>query len=563
MGSQKAGEAGFAEVKTVSDYFIGIDVGTGSARAGLFDAQGTLLAAAKKPIQVWKEAGDIVEQSSNDIWQAICYCTNKVMADAGIADPSAVKGIGFDATCSLVVLDAEGVPLAVGPSEEAERNVIVWMDHRAIEQAHRINDGKYDVLNYVGGTISPEMETPKLLWLKENRPEIFNAAGHFFDLADFLSWRATGATTRSVCTVTCKWTYMSHDKTWDESYFRAIGLDDLTENDFARIGDDIQDIASPLGDGLTADAASELGLAAGTKVGASLIDAHSGGVGTFAGRLPDGSTLDPEKQMALIMGTSACAMALSKDKLFVEGVWGPYYGAMVPGYWLLEGGQSAYGAALDHLVASHPAFPAAELAAKEAGKPLLVYLEELAVAKAGSMDKVAHLAKKLHVVPEYLGNRAPYADPEATAVISGLTLDASLANLIELYVAGLCGLCYGTRQIVDAIKAQGHGLETLVLSGGAAQSALFRRILADTTGMSVALPDSDEPVLLGGAIVGAVAAGRYGSLVEAAGAMSRISEVIEPDAKAYDGLHAAKFDIFCKLQSLNRETRAQMKALDL
>ncbi|WP_319529701.1 FGGY-family carbohydrate kinase [uncultured Cohaesibacter sp.] len=545
----------------MSDYYIGIDVGTGSARAGLFDEDGTLLAAAKKPISIWKEAGDIVEQSSNDIWQAICHCTRNVLAEAKITDPQDVKGVGFDATCSLVVLDPSGNPLPVGPSEDAERNVIVWMDHRAIEQAHRINSGKYAVLNYVGGTISPEMETPKLLWLKENRPETFASAGHFMDLADFLTWRATGSTSRSVCTVTCKWTYMSHDTSWDESYFRTIGLGALAEDGFARIGDDIQDIAAPLGGGLTAAAAEELGLFEGTKVGASLIDAHSGGVGTFAGRLPDGSTLDPEKQMAFIMGTSACAMALSKEPLFVDGVWGPYYGAMVPGYWLLEGGQSAYGAALDFLVASHPAFPTANAEAEKVVKPLLVYLEEQALATAGSMDKVAFLARDVHVVPEYLGNRAPHADPEATAVISGLTLDASLSNLVSLYVAGLCGLCYGTRQIVDAAKGKGHGLETLVLSGGAAQSALFRRILADTTGLSVALPDSEEPVLLGGAIIGAVAAGRYASVVEAAGAMSRFAEVINPDQTSYRGLHAAKYDIFCKLQALNRSTRAQMKAL--
>ena len=545
----------------MSEFFIGIDVGTGSARAGLFDEAGSLLAVAKKPIAVWREEGDIVEQSSRDIWEAICFCTRSVIREGGITDTALIKGIGFDATCSLVVIDSKGAPLPVGPSEDPDRNVIVWMDHRAITQAQRINSGKYDVLNYVGGTISPEMETPKLLWLKENRPDVFSAAGHFMDLADFLSWRATGSTTRSVCTVTCKWTYMSHDNKWDEDYFRSIGLDDLVQNDFARIGSEIKDIASPLGEGLTAEAANDLGLAAGTAVGASLIDAHAGGVGTFAGRLPDGSTLDPEKQMAFIMGTSACAMALSEKPLFVEGVWGPYYGAMVPGYWLLEGGQSAYGAALDFLIASHPAHDSVKAEAEAAGKPLLVYLEEQAIASAGSMEKVAYLAKDLHVVPEYLGNRAPYADPEATAVISGLSLDASLSSLVRLYVAGLCGLCYGTRQIVDAVKAKGHGLETLVLSGGAAQSALFRRILADTTGMNVALPDCEEPVLLGGAIVGAVAATKYGSVVEAAGAMSSIGEVIEPDSLASSTLHAMKFEIFCKLQELNRDSRAMMKTL--
>jgi D-ribulokinase len=106
--------------------------------------------------------------------------------------------------------------LAVGPSGDPERNIIVWMDHRATEQARRINSTGEAVLNYVGGAISPEMETPKLLWLAENVPETFAAAWQFMDLADFLTWKATASLARSVCTVTCKWTYLAHESRWDE-----------------------------------------------------------------------------------------------------------------------------------------------------------------------------------------------------------------------------------------------------------------------------------------------------------------------------------------------------------
>ncbi|AJY47463.1 FGGY-family carbohydrate kinase [Martelella endophytica] len=542
----------------MSTHFIGIDVGTGSARAGVFDENGRLLGVAKKDLTIWREPGGIVEQSSNDIWQAICYCTKTAIAQAGI-DPATVKGLGFDATCSLVVLDGEGAPLAVGPSEDAARNIIVWMDHRAIGQANRINAGGYDVLNYVGGRISPEMETPKLLWLKENRPETFAKAQHFFDLSDFLSWRATGSTARSVCTVTCKWTYLAHEKRWDGDYFRAIGLEELAEDDFARIGSTVADIGTPLGDGLTAEAAAELGLVAGTPVGASLIDAHCGGVGTFACKGPDGEELPPATQMALIMGTSACAMTLADEANFVDGVWGPYFGAMVPGYWLLEGGQSAYGAALDYLLTLHPAYMAVKAKAEAAGKALPFYLEAEAIAKAGSAEDAAKLAAGVHVVPEFLGNRAPYADPEATAVISGLTLDTSEESLVKLYVAGLCGLCYGTRQIIEAEKAKGLPLETLVVSGGAAQSALLRRILADATGLKVALPDTAEPVLLGGAILGAVASGHASDLKAGAEKMSSIREIIAPAGSAAAALHAKKFEAFAMLQDADRKIRALMQ----
>src|SRR5215475_13710023 len=137
--------------------YIGVDVGTSSARAGVFDETGKLLGLARHPIRTWHEAGDIVEQSSSDIWNACAASVRAAMAEAAIA-PDAVRGIGFDATCSLVVLAPDGAPVSVSGSGNPERNVIVWMDHRAVAEARQINDTEDDVLHYVGGSTSPEME---------------------------------------------------------------------------------------------------------------------------------------------------------------------------------------------------------------------------------------------------------------------------------------------------------------------------------------------------------------------------------------------------------------------
>src|SRR5215475_15778367 len=263
--------------------FVGVDVGTTSARAGLFDAQGRLLATARRPIRIWQEAGDVVEQSSDDIWNACTAAVRLALHEARIA-PTAVKGIGFDATCSLVVLDEAGLPLTVSGSGDPQRNVIVWMDHRAIAEADRITATHDEVLRHVGGVISPEMETPKLLWLKHHLPATWRAAGHFFDLADYLSYRATGSTTRSMCTLTCKWTYLAHQKRWSRGYFERIGLGDLLADSGEKIGKAIAEPGTAIGKGLTPTAATELGLRPGTAVGASLIDAHAGGLATIGGQ---------------------------------------------------------------------------------------------------------------------------------------------------------------------------------------------------------------------------------------------------------------------------------------
>ncbi|HYD06959.1 MAG TPA: FGGY-family carbohydrate kinase, partial [Reyranella sp.] len=483
--------------------FIGVDVGTTSARAGVFDRAGALLATARHPIQVWHEPGDIVEQSSEDIWQACATAVRAALAEAKLS-PDAIGGIGFDATCSLVVLGDGDRPLTVSRSGDPRRNVIVWMDHRAIQQADRISRTGHAVLRHVGGTISPEMETPKLLWLKEHLPQTYAAARQYFDLADHLTYRASGDAARSICTVTCKWTYLAHDDGWDDDYFREVGLAELIADNHVRIGNRIVEPATALGTGLTAQAAADLGLKAGTPVAASLIDAHAGAVGTIGGSIVgnESGTVDALDRLAYIMGTSACIMASTTEPRFVPGVWGPYYSAMLPGRWLNEGGQSAAGAGIDHLVRSHPAFAEASAAAETAGQGILEFLERRVLARSPSLSDAARLAKEYHVLPEFLGNRSPFADPDARAIFAGLDLERTVESLEQLYVAGLCGLAYGLADVVDAMRAQEIQCGLMVISGGAARSALVRQIMADTTGLAVALPATPEPVLLGSAMLG-------------------------------------------------------------
>jgi ribulose kinase len=121
-------------MKSTSETVIGVDVGSGSVRAGIFDLNGRLLSHATQKITTLHRSGSRVEQSSPQIWQAVCHCIREALAHSG-ASAQSVAGIGFDATCSLVVLDKDADPLAVSPDGEAENNIIVWMDHRATEQS--------------------------------------------------------------------------------------------------------------------------------------------------------------------------------------------------------------------------------------------------------------------------------------------------------------------------------------------------------------------------------------------------------------------------------------------
>jgi len=527
---------------------IGVDVGTGSARAGVFDRRGMMLGTARADLTLWRGPGTMVEQSSAQIWGAVARSVRGAMAQAG-AGPGDIAGIGFDATCSLVVLGADGQGLAVGPSDDPARDVVVWMDHRAVAEAEEITATGHPVLRYVGGVISPEMETPKLLWLSRHRPDVFAKAAHFLDLADFLTWKATGDLARSTNTVTCKWTYLAHERRWDDSYFHQIGLGVLADEGFARIGARVVDPGTPLGGGLTDDAAATLGLRPGTPVGAGMIDAHAGGIGTV------GVGGNPLTHMGYVFGTSSCTMTSTAAPVFVPGVWGPYFSAMVPGLWVNEGGQSAAGAAIEQLVLSHPASAAAQDEARRAGLSLPDYLAARLTAGGEGTPELVQRLGTLHVVPEYLGNRAPHADPEARAIIAGLGMERDPDSLAMLYLAGLCGIGYGLRQILEAQAGAGAPVEKIVISGGAGESPLVRGILADTTGRPVLATTAAEPVLLGAAILGAMAGGLFPDMPAAMAALTRPGSETPPTGGTTATLHDNRYNAFTRLQALGRELR--------
>ncbi|GAB4838210.1 hypothetical protein Ancab_027740 [Ancistrocladus abbreviatus] len=569
-----------ASTAPLRSVFLGVDVGTGSARAGIFDEEGKLLASASSPIQIWKE-GDCIEQSSTDIWHAVCAAVKSACSLASIGAKEVV-GIGFAATCSLVAVDADGSPVTVSWSGDSRRNVIVWMDHRAVKQAERINASNSPVLQYCGGSLSPEMQPPKLLWVKENLKESWSIAFRWMDLSDWLSYRATGDDTRSLCTTICKWTYLGHAHMeqidqkdsrdmealgWDDDFWEEIGLGDLIDGHHAKIGRSVAFPGHPLGSGLTPAAAKELGLWAGTPVGTSLIDAHAGGIGAMESVLASDSDAAADNKeaichrMVLVCGTSTCHMAVSQSKLLIPGVWGPFWSAMIPQYWLTEGGQSATGALLDYLIENHVASPHLANRAASQGTSVFALLNKILESMMQELNCpfLAALTKDLHVLPDFHGNRSPVADPTAKGMICGLTLDTSEKQLALLYFATVQGIAYGTRHIIEQCNAHGHKLDTLIACGGLAKNPLYIQQHADITGYPVILPRESKSVLLGAAILGAVAAKKYTTLHDAMKALNVAGQVIypskDPKVKKY---HDAKYRIFRDLYEKQISYRSTM-----
>ncbi|WP_311030454.1 FGGY-family carbohydrate kinase [Mesorhizobium koreense] len=508
-----------------------VDVGTTSARAAILDSKGRLLGRVDHAIAIRRVGPDIAEHASEDIWHAVCHAVHGARAAAG-ARPEEIAGIAFDATCSLVIRDGEGEPLALSSSEGQDWDTIAWLDHRAQAEAAECSATGHAVLDTASGVMSPEMQIPKLMWLKRNRPDIWAKTGHLFDLADFLTWKATGGTERSHCTLACKWTFNAGSEPgWNTGFLDAVGLSDLLER--GGLPEWTRPVGSDLGP-LTVEAAEALGLTPQCRVAAGMIDAYAGALGVLGGYA--GNPAELSGRAALVAGTSSCVMLFSPEPARFAGAWGPYHGVALPDLWASEGGQSATGALLDHVIRWHGAEPNAATHGR-----IVARIAELRAAEG------EEFAAGLHVLPDFHGNRSPHADPRALGVISGLALDTSFDGLCRLYWRMAVAIAYGVRQIVEAIREGGHPVERLHLAGGHLRNQLLTDLYTSAIGCTLVEPAAEDAMLLGTGMAAAAAAGLHPGLPAAAVAMRQGEIEHQPDPAAF-----ARFDrdyrIFLEMQ---------------
>lgn len=527
------------------DRLCAVDVGTGSVRAGIFTGDGELLARASTPIAIDRPGPARAEHDSSDIWAAVCKSVAAAMAKSG-SQATQVAAIAFDATCSLVIRGEGGVPLPVSPDRPSRWDTICWMDHRATAEAEECTATGHRVLDFIGGVMSPEMQLPKLMWLKRFNGETWRKMALAFDLADFLTWKATGLAARSQCTVTAKWTYLAHDSGWQEDFFDDVGLGDLGAK--AGLPATAVEPGAAIGP-LCAEAAQALTLDTGCMVATGLIDAFAGALGVIGGHA--GPTVD--RHLALIAGTSSCVMGLAPDPRPAGGLWGPYYGAAMPGYWLSEGGQSATGALLDHVIS---AFGGGLEPGTETHQRIVTHITEL-LAEEGD-----NLAGDLHVLPDFHGNRTPFADANAAGVLSGLALDSSFDGLCKLYWRTSVSIALGVRHILDHMNAHGYRIDTLHLTGGHTRNPLLTGLYADATGCRLVLPETEDAVLLGSAMNAASAAGIHKDLQRACLAMTGASRTVEPDP-ARRARFENDYRIFKRLHEQRREILAMGREVAL
>ncbi len=501
--------------------FLGLDVGTQSVRAALYDASGNCRAFATCPLDTTHPRPAWAEQEPSQWWAAARAAVPEALGRAGVP-ASRVAGVGLDCTaCTVVACRANGEPL---------RPALLWMDQRAYREADEASATSAPCLRYVSGVVSPEWMIPKALWLKRHEPETFQRAERLVECTDWFMFRLTGNWSLSLNNAAVKWNYVRPEGGWDQRLLREVGLEDVLDKWPAPV--------IPLGKGdacLSAAAAAELGLVAGTPVAQGGIDAYLGMLGM--GAVGDGD-------LAVVMGSSTCHLAMSSTLLLDSGMLGCYPDAVAAGLYTLEGGQTATGSIVNWYRQHFGGAEAAE--AERSGRNVYEILDAKAAAVPPGCDGLVCL-------DYWQGNRSPIKDARARGALWGLTLSHGPGHVFRsIYEA----TAFGTRHIVEDLEAHGFQVRRLFAGGGGARSRLWLQIHADVLGRPILLPRDSETCALGSAMAAAVRAGHYRDWDEAGRQMVQIAAVVEPQSAhrgAYDFAYGKYRATYPALRTLMHE----------
>ncbi|MBI3470954.1 MAG: ribulokinase [Candidatus Solibacter usitatus] len=479
-------------------YVLGIDFGTESGRVMLvraadgMESAWTVVPYPSGVIERRLPGGpplgrDWALQDPRDYLAVLREGVAKVMRFSQIG-PEMVVGIGIDFTaCTMLPALADGRPLCTLPQYAANPHawVKLWKHHASQPQADRINQAAADRLpewlRVYGGKVSSEWFFSKVLQIVEEAPEIYAAAERLIEASDWIVWQMTGQERRNECVAGYKGMWIKGRGFPPQEFLNA--LDPRLADVGGKLARDYHPLGSCAG-GLTEAMAAATGLRAGTPVAVGNVDAHAGVPGCGVTR---------PGALVMIMGTSICHMLLAEERKLAEGICGVIQDGIVPGLWGYEAGQAGGGDIYAWCFRTLSQTP--ESLTEEAGR--------LAPGQTG-----------LVALDWWNGNRSVLVDAELSGVLAGATLATRPA---DIYRALVEATAFGTYTIIRAFEKEGLDIHDLVACGSLAQkSPLVMQVFADVTNRTIRLPRTLQASGLGAAMHGAVAAGVYRNIDEAA-----------------------------------------------
>lgn len=477
--------------------YIGVDLGTSALKLLLMRGDGTIENIVSREYPISFPQSGWSEQDPKDWWDA---CVSGIRELTQNVDKSQVAGISFGGQMhGLVVLDDK---------DEVIRPAILWNDGRTAEETDYLNVtvGRQKLSEYTANIAFAGFTAPKLLWMKKHEPELFAKIAKIMLPKDYLAYKLTGVHCTDVSDASGMLLMDVKRKCWSKEMLSICGIQ---EGQLARIYESYEKVGT-----LLPEAARQLGLSEDVIVAAGAGDNAAAAVGT--GTVGDGSC-------NISLGTSGTVF-ISSDRFAVDQNNALHAFAHADGHYHLMG---------------------CMLSAASCNK---WWMEDIIGTKDFAAQQSELTDDKLgrnHVyfLPYLMGERSPHNDPKARGMFIGMTMDTTRADMTQ---AVLEGVAFALRDSFEVAKLLGIDIRRTKICGGGAKSPLWKKMVANILNIQVDTPASEEGPALGGAMLAAVANGEYADVRQAADAIVKVVDTIEPD-EGLSRLYEERYQTFRKI----------------
>lgn len=487
---------------------LGIDIGTSACKIAVFEKNGTVIAAGSGDYPVYYPQPGWAEQNPDEWWTAVCE-TIKTLLEKNHIDAQEIAGVGIDGqSWSAIPIDQEGNVLA---------NTPIWMDTRAQDICDRINReiGEENIFALTGNSLQPSYTTAKILWYKENLPQMYEKIDKILQSNAFIAYRLTGTLSHDMSQGYGVHCFDMKNGCWNDEMCEKMGI---PISFLPELVPSHQVVGT-----VTPKAAEKTGLAVGTPVVAGGLDAACGTLG--AGVIHVGETQEQGGQAG---GMSICIEEYAADPRLILGAH------VVPGQWLLQGGTVGGGGVMRWFEKEFAGYE--REIADRVGKSPLDQLNEIAQETPPGSDGVVFL-------PYMAGERSPIWDPNAKGVYYGLDFNKTKGHMVR---AAMEGVAFSLKHNLDIAEDTGAKVEELRAMGGSANSLLWTQIKSDITGKPIVVPSSDTATTLGAVILAGVGVGVYKDFEEAVHMTVKLTRRHEPDMEKHR-LYQKNYETYLKL----------------
>lgn len=480
------------------DYLLGIDIGTSGTKTVLFDKNAKIMAEYTGEYPLYQEHNGWADQKPEDWWKATVDGIKYVLAESKVKADD-IKGIGLSGQMhGLVLLDE---------NDQVLRPCIIWADQRTTAEVEELEEkvGREKLIEISANPPMASFTAAKLLWVRNNEPEIYEKIEHVLLPKDYIRFKLTGEYVSDVSDASGTQLMNVRERDWSDEILDIL---DIPKDILPEL------VESPEISGYVTKACSEkTGLADGTIVVGGAGDNPAVAIGT--GIYKEGRAFNT-------IGTSAVIYSVTDEPRIDKDGRIHTLCASVPNKWTLMSCTQGAGLSLHWL---------RELVSKaemEVEKSTGIDAYDL-MTKAASQAEIG--SNKLIYLPYLIGERSPHLDPYARGVFFGLS---SMHGKPEIIRAVLEGVAYSQRECLDVFRDNDVSLDDIVITGGGGKSDLWRHILADLYDIPVRILSTDKGGSLGAAILAGVGAGIYDSIASACDELIEFNEAEEPDHEAHE-----------------------------